>query len=33
MATVAENKDLLEKATTLEKQLTNGERFLDEWSW
>jgi hypothetical protein len=33
MVTVLDNKDLLEKAKTLEKQLTNGERFLDEWSW
>jgi hypothetical protein len=33
MVTVLDNKDVPEKAKTLEKQLTDGERFLDEWSW
>jgi hypothetical protein len=32
-ATVVENKERSEKEKTLQKRLTNGERFLDEWSW
>jgi hypothetical protein len=31
MVTDVDNKDVLEKAKTIEKQCTDGERFLDEW--